>query len=35
MSDKEISIKLVQVNRYSIRLGVKRNDSNYLRKMQQ
>ena len=35
MIDIEISKKLVQVNRYSIRLGVKRADANYLRNMQQ
>ena len=35
MNDIDISIKLVQVNRYLIRLGAKMIDLNYLRKMQQ
>ena len=35
MNDIETIKKLVQVNRYSIRLGGKRTDLNYLRNMQQ
>ena len=34
MNDIQIIIKLFQVNRYSIRLGGKRTDLNYLRNMQ-
>ena len=35
MNNIEIIIKLVQVNRYLIRLEIKRTDLNYLRNMQQ
>ena len=35
MNDIEIIIKLVQVNRFLIRLEIKKTDLNYLRNMQQ